>query len=506
MQRTKEVAKTIQANLMQTFQSIEINHKIYYQPQAKQQTFHNSIINRAENGFRDFLYGGAARGGKSIALRWEAHRNCLQYPRLRGLLIRSSFPELQRTHLSQIVFDLPAGVGSYNDQKHVYKYFNDSVLEFGYGSRREDFQQYLSAEYDFIMIDELTTIPFEFSALLRSRLTASRSDFIPFFACATNPGGIAHVDVRNYFVTKSNLDPELYPNYNPLEVCFIPATVFDNKIVLERDPGELTRLQQLSKKDQQKYLFGNWDIYEGQFFEEWNPDVHIIQPANYLDYVQLLQFNCGGGMDYGNVSAVEYMAKDYNGNVIVFDEWSDVKGVRSDKVIGLKKFAVERGLLELQILADTNMWLPDQFDVANSNFPAQDFITAGLHLVKVSKNDTSPDKKRGYRVACNDAIKNYLHWTADKGIVKVKPKLIIYKRCIKLLETLPALITDPKDQEDIADNQNDHYYDAMKMKFMSLWTPGKEKEIENEHFLKLLREVQLKNKANAGGERNWEKL
>jgi hypothetical protein len=457
---------------MPSFSGIKINDKWYYQPQPKQQQFHNAILNRVDNGCRDFLYGGAARGGKSISLRWEAHRNCLQYPRLRGLLIRSSFPELERSHLAQLPFDLPTEVVSYNAQKHVATYYNDSTLELGYGNRREDFRQYLSAEYDFIMIDELTTIPFEFSYLLRSRLTASRSEFIPFWACATNPGDIAHIDVRNYFVKKIVNDAERFPQYNPSEVFFLPATVYDNQIVLDRDPGELTRLQQLSKKDQQKFLFGNWDIFEGQFFDEFYSDIHVIRSKDYLSYDELLRFNVVAGMDYGNYSAVEYQCKDHNGNVIVFDEWSDVKSVRSEKVKTLKKFADERGLTKVRIEADTNMWNPDQFDTDVKTNPSEDFIVAGLDLTKVSKGARA-ESNRGYRVACNDAVRNALHWQGDgNGSLSIKPKLKIYERCVKLVETFPLLLTDEKDQEDIADQGDlDTWYDAFKMGFMTLWTP-----------------------------------
>ena len=247
--------------IMLSFDGIRVNGEFRYIPQAKQKLFHDAILNRGTNGFRDFLYGGAAKGGKSESLRWEAHRNCLQYPRLRGLLIRSAFPELQRTHLSRIKYDLPPSVGRYNEQKHTFVYSDESVLEFGYGERESDFDQYLSAEYDFILIDELTTIPFDFSYKLRSRLAASRNDFIPFCACATNPGGIAHVDVRNYFVKKSNIDSDRFADYKSERVFFLPATVYDNQILLDRDPEVLSRLQQMSKSDQQKYLYGNWDIF-----------------------------------------------------------------------------------------------------------------------------------------------------------------------------------------------------------------------------------------------------
>src|ERR1017187_4288296 len=332
------------------FEGIKINGIWVYQPQEKQKIFHEKILNRAENGLRDFMFGGAQKGGKSESLRWEGHRNNLQYPRLRGLLIRSSFPELERTHLTRIGYDLPSAVGHYNQQKHVFNYYNDSVLEFGYGERKEDFRQYLSAEYDFILIDELTTIPFDFSYLLRSRLAASRKDFIPFWACATNPGDVAHVDVRNYFVKKTNIDPEKYPLYNPNEVFFLPATVYDNKILLDRDPEVLKRLKQMSKRDQLKYLFGNWDIFEGQFFDEWFDEVHVINHKDYLSYEQLKQFNIRIGLDYGNVTVLECLAKDYNGNIILFDELHLEKATRSEKIAKTVTFLRERGLQDCLII------------------------------------------------------------------------------------------------------------------------------------------------------------
>ena len=188
-----------------------------------------------------------------------------------------------------------------------------------------DFQQYLSANYDAILVDEMTTIPFELTYMFRLRLQSSRSDFIPFFAGATNPGSKAHVEVRNYFVKKI-ASSEKYPGYSPKQICFIPATVYDNQYLLERDPEILTRLHQLPHREQQKYLYGNWDIFEGQFFDNWNPDIHIIKSKDYLGYEQINQMTILGGLDYGNVTVAIFGAKDHNGNVILFDELYHEKG------------------------------------------------------------------------------------------------------------------------------------------------------------------------------------
>ena len=455
---------------MLNFDGIVINGNLVYQPQPKQKVFHNAILNRGENGLRDFLYGGSAKSAKSHALRWEAHRNCLQYAGIRGLLVRSSFPELERTHIARLSTDLPDGVAKYNAQTHAYKYSNGSVLELGYGDRKSDFDQYLSAEYDFILIDELTTIPFNFSYLLRSRLAGSRKDFITFWACATNPGSVAHADVKKYFITKKGLSVEDFPKYKPEEVCFIPATVYDNKILLDRDPSVLTKLQQMSKKDQQKFLFGNWDIFEGQFFDEFFYDIHVAKPDKYLPYKDLLKFPSCAGMDYGNYTALEYQSMDYNGNVIVWDEFTDIRSVRTKKVKDLKKFAVDRGIQKVRIEADTNMWVPDQFDSNFKNDPATDFIKAGLQLVKVSKSIGRASDHRGYRIACNDAVRDYLHWEADeRGGLVVRPKLLIYERCSKLVETFPMLRTAENNVEDTADDGDlDTWFDAFKMGFMVL--------------------------------------
>jgi len=475
---------------MREFEELRINNKVVYKPQDKQKVFHNAILNRDENGYRDFLYGGAARSGKSHALRWEAHRNCLDYPHIRGLLIRSSFPELERTHLARLMYDLPLEVANYNAQRHVLRYNNGSILEFGYGDKREDFSQYLSAEYDFILIDELTTIPFVFSYLLRSRLAGSRHDFIPFWACGTNPGDIAHVQVKDYFVTKSP-DKELYPSYKESEVYFIPATIFDNRILLNRDPESLKRLQQLSPRDQQKFLYGNWDIFEGSMFSI-NRDVHVIPRDKYLAYDTILShFNVMGSIDYGNVTVVTLGAKDYNGNIIIFDEWKDKGSTRIEKIQSLQKFLEIRGMLNIDLIADTNMWIPDAFDVEDTNVPAHDFEEAGFNLYPVSKSGKGT-KNRSYRIACIDTFQNYLHHVIKDGELVVQPKLKFYSRCKYLLETIPALIVDPNDPDDIRDHQDDHGFDSVKYLIMNFQTPIEPKDEDKYEWLKKARLRKMK--------------
>jgi hypothetical protein len=478
------------------FTDININGRIYYQPQAKQQQFHDAINNRDENGLRDFLYGGAAKGGKSYALRWEAHRNCLQYAGIRGLLIRSSFPELERTHLRDLSFDLPREIGSYNSMKHTYTYWNKSILEFGYGNTIDDFIQYLSANYDFIMIDELTTIPFYLSYMFRLRLQASRKDFIPFFACATNPGGKAHGEVRSYFV-KKDADNESYPGYDPKRICFIPATVDDNKILMERDPEIVTRLEQLPYAEQQKYRYGNWDIFEGMFWEDFRYSQHIIRNYKFSKLHASI-----GGLDYGNVTVIEVMQRDAEGTVVVGAECylPDLTNP-SDRANALADFLLEKELYQLDIIYDTDMEISQLSNIGVDKTPIAIFRDVFKQRMgeKAPRmrvvNKKSLDKNKPYRVVVNSSVKEYLSVkkvcsgckqplkrTASSCEKKCNAeihyltKLFITEECKHLIKFLSEAIYDPNDLsggdfERTVQPKKDHPYDAFKYGFMELHAP-----------------------------------
>lgn len=450
----------------------EVRVREYYKPQAKQQECHNAILNRKENGYRDFLFGGAARGGKSYMMRHHLHLECLSHPGLRVLLVRGSFQELKKSHYAEIRSDLPKNLARFYENYNEYRYANGSVLFFGYGSKLSDFEQYLSAGFDVIAIDEVTTIPWDFSWKLRSRLTANVPNFIPYFMTASNPGGIAATDVKRYFIKKS-VDSDKYPQYKPEEVCFIPFTVLDNPKLIERDPDVLKRLQQLPERDRQKYLLGNWDYGDDQFFNEYQENIHVIKRENYLPYERILRFTCCGAMDYGNENYVYFGYKDYEGRIFITDEWEMNRtmkepATRDRKIASLKAWLKERHFLGLPLYGDTNLWLPDGFDKQKTNTPAYEFIEAGINLVKVSKKAVD---NKNYRVVANETIRNLLHWEQDeKGEFTVRPRLYIYERCHKLREILPSLVVDEKNPDDIADGQFDHPFDGAKMLITSIGT------------------------------------
>jgi len=78
--------------------------------------------------------------------------------------------------------------------------------------------------------------------------------------------------ILNDIVYWANSADELIKKYGkeagPKSFTFIPSTVYDNKILLEKDPGYLRNLKALPMVDRERLLGCNWDVREsaGMFF------------------------------------------------------------------------------------------------------------------------------------------------------------------------------------------------------------------------------------------------
>ena len=75
-----------------------------YNPTAKQRLFHESTAD-------EVLYGGAAGGGKSFAICWDAFLRCLQWPRTHAYLFRRTYPELEMTLIKTMLTIVPRSWG-----------------------------------------------------------------------------------------------------------------------------------------------------------------------------------------------------------------------------------------------------------------------------------------------------------------------------------------------------------------------------------------------------------
>lgn len=223
------------------------------------------------------LYGGSAGASKSHGLRWSLYRDCMLHKDMNCLLLRRTFKQLKDTHLRQMEREQYALGATYLSGDREMKFpQTGSLIVAGHCEADADAEQYLSTDYDRIVFDEFVTFNLEPSQeiMSRARTPMTKESIIADGGAqiwgGTNPGGRGAQWVKQFFIDKE-VDEEKYPNYLPELYDFVPASLEDNPYL---NKGYRTSLMQLSRTRQKQLIDGDWNAFEGQFFD-WTASVHV---------------------------------------------------------------------------------------------------------------------------------------------------------------------------------------------------------------------------------------
>lgn len=370
----------------------------------------------------EVLFGGAAGGGKSYAQLIDAFLFALRYPNSRQMILRRTFPELEKS-LIRVARELyPQTVFKYNESKHVGKFSNGSVIDFAYCDKEGDVYKYQSAEYDVIRFDELTHFTEQMYVYLISRVRGTNG-YPKQIKSSTNPGGVGHAWVKSRFIDIGE------PGEEHDGKIFIPALVQENLFLMENDPDYVKRLEKLSEKDKQALLYGNWDIFDGQYFTEWNRDIHVISPFEIPKHWRRYFV-----MDYGlDMLAGYWIAVDTYGRAYVYREIYESGLIISEAARRIREMTDEEIYASI---APPDLWNRRQ-DTGKS--AAEIFAEGGVRLV-AAKND---------RVQGWYNLKEWLHPCIDEQGQTIAP-LRIFSNCLNLIRTLPSVAVDAKNPNDVA--------------------------------------------------------
>lgn len=237
----------------------------------------------------EVLYGGAAGGGKSFGQFLDAVIYAAKYPNSKQLLLRRTFPELERSIIRTFEANLPKGLFKYNAGKHTGIFpDNGSIIDFGYIDSERDLKNYQSAEYDVIRFDELTHFTEEMYIYMLSRLRGT-TPYPRSMKSSTNPGGVGHTWVKRRFIDPMppNQKTDFYDKDGEFlgSRIFLPAKVQDNIFLMERDPGYIRNLRNLGMREQKALLHGEWDLFDGQYFDNFDRAIHVCEPIFDFDKV-----------------------------------------------------------------------------------------------------------------------------------------------------------------------------------------------------------------------------
>lgn len=192
-------------------------------------------------------------GGKSRGQLTDALLYALKYPGSKQLILRRTFPDLERSlireHLS--FYPLKGKIYTYNSSTHRGQFKNGSTLDFGYLDSEMDVYQYQGAEYDTIRFDELTQFTEYMYLYLISRLRGV-NDYPKQVKSSANPGGIGHAWVKERFIdigppdeVHSVTDQQSGTQSTRL---FIPSRVTDKRALMQSDPDYIKRLERSRRR------------------------------------------------------------------------------------------------------------------------------------------------------------------------------------------------------------------------------------------------------------------
>ena len=224
----------------------------------------------------EVLFGGAAGGGKSFGQMADAMLFALRYPGSKQLILRRTLVELEKSLIRCAMSLYPKEIFTFSASSHTGRFKNGSIIDFGYLGQESDVYKYQSAEYDVVRFDELTHFTESQYIYLISRVRGANS-YPKQVKSTTNPGGIGHAFVKKRFIDTS-VGGAPYTSESGLTRIFIPSLLTDNHFLLRSDPDYKRRLLSLPKSEREALLFGNWNIFEGQYFTEFSERLHVCEP------------------------------------------------------------------------------------------------------------------------------------------------------------------------------------------------------------------------------------
>ena len=405
-------------------------------PNPKQEQFLRSLRRRV-------CYGGARGGGKSWVVRAKATLLALNYPGIKIIILRRTYADLWQNHVLELRKLLEPDIATYRDSEKAMVFPNSSRIRFGYCAAEADVLQYQGQEYDIMFLDEATQFTeYMYNCLVASNRGANEFPHRMYLTC--NPGGVGHAWVKRLFIDKDYTEAE-----NPDDYEFIPAKVYDNKVLVDKDPEYVRMLETLPEDMRRAWLDGDWNVFAGQYFREWRDDIHIIDPIEIPGWWRRYF-----AMDYGlDMLAGYWIAVDGEGQAYVYREVYQSGLIASEAAQKIK---------ELTCGENIDQWLapPDLWNRRNDTgrSVADIFVEQDIPLTRVDN-----DRINGWQDV-HEWLKPYDTVDAVTGEPKKAAGLRFFRSCRNVIRCLPMVQYDAHKPNDVATEPHEltHAPDAIR--------------------------------------------
>lgn len=456
---------------------------------------------------KEALYGGAAGAGKTELIIWlpliyQFH----EHPLYKGIILRRNLKQLETELISRSKEIYPSLGGTFNDTKKKWTFPSGAVQYFGGADKEDDIRKFDSDQYNLISYDEATHFTeFQYSYLVMSRLRSRCADLPAIARCGTNPGNVGHAYFKKRFVKPCKEGYKLLiDSITGLKRMFIPARIQDNPTLLENNPQYIQQLMSLSEAEKKAKLYGDWDTYEGQVFNEFRleplsdePDNarHVIEPFSIPSWwPRFIAIDWG----YAAYTVIYWAALSPNGRVFIYREYA-YKGKKIvDYLTDLINYTPieEREMMsKVKIChsADQNKGEPSTIYEQLTKALRKAEFKCGIELgeknrvngkltmheylrwkpkdsvAKIYGGDFDKEyADKIYRLYGQTAYVEYVKLFEEEKPEINLPKLQIFNTCPMLIETIPACVyadspEEGKKAEDVKEFDGDDPYDCSRI-------------------------------------------
>lgn len=415
------------------------------QPNEKQKLFLKATK-------KNVAFGGARGGGKSWSVRTKAKLLAVRFSGIRILIVRRTYPELINNHINILRKEL-IGIAKYNDKDKVLKFYNGSTINFMYCAKDSDLDRLQGVEFDVIFLDEATQLSeYQMKSITACLRGVNNFPKRVYYTCNPNGQGLQYI--KRVFIDRRFNDDE-----DPEDYEFIQSLVTDNVALMKSQPDYIKQLESLPPKIRDAWLYGKWDVYEGQFFEEFSdkPEhyidrqwTHVIEPFEIPDgWTIYRSFDWG----YARPFSCAWWAIDYDG---VAYRILELYGCTKQPNEGIK-WTPEEVFKKIHEIETEHRWLKGKKIYGVADSAIWDAQTGESIYERACKHQVFFEKSDKNRLAgwmqCH-----YRMMFDENGF----PMVYVFKNCKAFIRTIPLLIYDEHKPEDLDTSMEDHVADEFR--------------------------------------------
>ncbi len=360
---------------------------------------------------------GGSRGGAKT--HWMFSQicadDCQRFPGLKGLMLRKT-----QKAMREQVMDLKSKIchqleHNYRAQVGTIEFPNGSSIIIGHFKDEKEIENYIGQEYDFIAIEELTTLTFEKWKNLMSCMRSSKTGWRPRMYASWNWGGVGHAWVKKIFY-------EPYESKKEVETKFIKATIYDNPLLMKNDPNYVKFLESLTGWKRKSWLEGDPNFQAGQFFVNWSEE-HVVYPNPKVG-INPTMVKWFASFDHGfsHPCCCHLHGEDKEGNIYTVDEYHVTETVPFENAENIKAMLRTHHV---------DLWQLDYFVAGNDCFNrnAEGKTIESMYAeYGITLTPAKVDRINRWEIM-GDKLGN-----PEKGVA---PKWFIHRRCKHLISQIP---------------------------------------------------------------------